>query len=128
MSNPFDFVTAINTTKKKLIDENPDMEKEYVPYLTNKSLSYFTDTLMDANLMNIHHGLDKKMQFDYMINTIRPAKRFSKWAKKVENNDLEVVKTYYGYNARNAEIALSLLSAEQLKTIKQKLENGGVKK
>ncbi len=128
MSNPFDFVTAINTTKKKLIDENPDMEKEYVPYLTNKSLSYFTDTLMDANLMNIHHGLDKKMQFDYMINTIRPAKRFSKWAKKVENNDLEVVKTYYGYNTRNAEIALSLLSAEQLKTIKQKLENGGVKK
>ncbi len=128
MSNPFDFVTAINTTKKKLIDENPDLEREYVPYLTNKSLSYFTDTIMDANIMNIHHSLDKKMQFDYLINTIRPAKRFSKWAKKVENNDLEVVKTYYGYNTRNAEIALSLLSAEQLKTIKQKLENGGVKK
>lgn len=126
--SPFDFVTAINTTKKNLIADDPDLEKEYVPFLTNKSLSYFTDTIMDANVMNMHHGLDKKMQFDYLINTIRPAKRFSKWAKKVENNDREIVKSYYGYNDRNAEVALSLLSADQLKIIKQKLENGGVKK
>lgn len=126
--SPFDFVTAINTTKKNLIVDDPDLEKEYVPFLTNKSLSYFTDTIMDANVMNMHHGLDKKMQFDYLINTIRPAKRFSKWAKKVENNDREIVKSYYGYNDRNAEVALSLLSADQLRIIKQKLENGGVKK
>lgn len=126
--NPFDFVNAINSTKKNLINEDPALEKEYNPFLTNKSLSYFTDTIMDANLMNMHHGLDKKLQFDYLINTIRPAKRFSKWAKKVENNDLEVVKTYYGYNDRNAEHALSLLSADQLKIIRQNLENGGVKR
>lgn len=126
--NPFDFVNAINSTKKNLINEDPSLEKEYNPFLTNKSLSYFTDTIMDANLMNMHHGLDKKLQFDYLINTIRPGKRFSKWAKKVENNDRDIVKTYYGYNDRNAEAALSLLSAEQLKIIKEKLENGGVKK
>jgi hypothetical protein len=126
--SPFDFVTAINTTKKNLIKEEPDLEKEYNPFLTNKSLSYFTDTIMDANLMNMHHGLDKKLQFDYLINTIRPGKRFSKWAKKVENNDREIVKTYYGYNDRNAEVALSLLSTDQLKIIKSKLETGGVKK
>jgi hypothetical protein len=126
--SPFDFVTAINTTKKNLIKEEPDLEKEYNPFLTNKSLSYFTDTIMDANLMNVHHGLDKKLQFDYLINTIRPGKRFSKWAKKVENNDREIVKTYYGYNDRNAEVALSLLSTDQLKIIKSKLETGGVKK
>jgi hypothetical protein len=78
--------------------------------------------------MNMHHGLDKKLQFDYLINTIRPGKRFSKWAKKVENNDREMVKTYYGYNDRNADVALSLLSTDQLKIIKSKLETGGVKK
>lgn len=126
--NPFDFVNAINSTKKNLINEDPALEKEYTPFLTNKSLSYFTDTIMDANLMNMHHGLDKKLQFDYLINIVRPGKRFSKWAKKVENNDRDVVKTYYGYNDRNAEVALSLLSAEQLKTIRERLENGGVKK
>lgn len=126
--NPFDFVNAINSTKKNLIKEDPALEKEYTPFLTNKSLSYFTDTIMDANLMNMHHGLDKKLQFDYLINTVRPGKRFSKWAKKVENNDIEVVKTYYGYNDRNAEVALSLLSADQLKTIRDRLENGGVKR
>jgi hypothetical protein len=126
--NPFDFVTAINSTKKNLINEDPALEKEYAPFLTNKALSYFTDTIMDANRMNMHHGLDKKLQFDYLINIIRPGKRFSKWAKKVENNDRDLVKTYYGYNDRNAEVALSLLSAEQLKIIKERLENGGVKK
>ena len=126
--NPFDFVTAINSTKKNLINEDLDLEKEYNPFLTNKALSYFTDTIMDANQMNMHHGIDKKLQFDYLINIVRPGKRFSKWAKKVENNDREVVKTYYGYNDRNAEVALSLLSAEQLKIIKERLENGGVKK
>jgi hypothetical protein len=126
--SPFDFVTAINTSKKNLIKEDPDLEKEYNPFLTNKSLSYFTDTIMDANVMNMHHGLDKKLQFDYLINTIRPGKRFSKWAKKVENNDREIVKTYYGYNDRNADVALSLLSTDQLKIIKSKLETGGVKK
>jgi hypothetical protein len=126
--SPFDFVTAINSSKKNLINEDPALEKEYNPFLTNKALSYFTDTIMDANQMNMHHGLDKKLQFDYLINIVRPGKRFSKWAKKVENNDRDLVKTYYGYNDRNADVALSLLSAEQLKIIREKLENGGVKK
>jgi hypothetical protein len=126
--SPFDFVNAINFGKKNLINEDPGLEKEYSPFLTNKSLSYFVDTIMDANKMNMHHGLDKKLQFDYLINIIRPAKRFSKWSKKVENNDRDLVKTYYGYNDRNAEVALSLLSAEQLKIIRERLENGGVKK
>jgi hypothetical protein len=126
--SPFDFVTAINSTKKNLINEDPALEKEYNPFLTNKALSYFTDTIMDANQMNMHHEIDKKLQFDYLINIIRPGKRFSKWAKKVENNDRDLVKTYYSYNDRNADVALSLLSAEQLKIIRERLENGGVKK
>ena len=126
--SPFDFVTAINSSKKNLINEDPALEKEYNPFLTNKALSYFTDTIMDANQMNMHHGIDKKLQFDYLINIIRPGKRFSKWAKKVENNDRDLVKTYYGYNDRNADVALSLLSADQLKIIRERLENGGVKK
>jgi hypothetical protein len=126
--SPFDFITAINSSKKNLIAEDPSLEKEYNAFLANRGLSYFTDTIMHANKMNMNHHLDKKLQFDYLINIIRPAKRFSKWAKKVEINDLDVVKMYYGYNDRNAKMALSLLSTDQLKTIKEKLQQGGVKK
>lgn len=123
--NPFEFVTAINSSKKNYIAEDPDLEKEYNPYLINRSLSYFADTVMHANKMNMNHGLDKKLQFEYLINIIRPAKRFSKWSKPVENNDIEAIKSYYGYNDRNAAAALSLLSPNQIKIIKEKLETGG---
>ena len=126
--SPFDFINAISSTKKNLLTDDPSLEKEYNPFLANRGLSYFTDTIMHANKMNINHHLDKKLQFDYLINNIRSAKRFSKWSKKVEIDDLEVVKTYYSYNDRNAKTALSLLSTDQLKTIKEKLEQGGVKR
>lgn len=128
MSNPFDYVNAINFTKKDLMTdtENDELaESGYAPFLTNRSLSYFPDTIMYANEMNKHHHLDNKLQFHYLINSIRPKKRFSKWAKKQEDNDLEAVKEYYGYNNAKGEAALSLLSPEQIQDIKRKLNKGG---
>lgn len=128
MSNPFDYVNAINFTKKDLMTgtENDELaEKGYVPYMTNKSLSYFPDTIMYAQEMNRHHHLDNKLQFHYLINSVRPKKRFSKWAKRQEDNDLEAVKLYYGYNDAKSEAALSLLSSDQIKTIKKRLDKGG---
>lgn len=128
MSNPFDYVNAINFTKKDLMTgtENDELaEKGYVPYMTNKSLSYFPDTIMYAQEMNRHHHLDNKLQFHYLINSVRPKKRFSKWAKRQEDNDLEAVKLYYGYNDAKSEAALSLLSSDQIKAIKKRLDKGG---
>ena len=128
MSNPFDYVSAINYTKKDLMTDtdNDDLaEKGYVPFVTNRALSYFTDTIMYANEMNMHNHLDNKLQFHYLINIIRPKKRFSKWAKRQEDNDLEAVKAYYGYNNANGESALSLLSPDQIKEIKKRLDKGG---
>jgi hypothetical protein len=128
MSNPFDYVNAISYTKKDLMTdtENDELaEAGYAPFLTNRSLSYFPDTIMYANEMNMHHHLDNKLQFHYLINSIRPKKRFSKWAKKQEDNDLEAVKEYYGYNNAKGEAALSLLSPEQIQEIKRKLNKGG---
>ena len=128
MSNPFDYVNAINFTKKDLMTdtENDDLaEAGYSSFLTNRSLSYFPDTIMYANEMNRYHHLDNKLQFHYLINSIRPKKRFSKWAKKQEDNDLEAVKEYYGFNNAKSEAALSLLSPEQLEIIKKRLNKGG---
>jgi flavorubredoxin len=63
-----------------------------------------------------------------LINIIRPKKRFSKWAKKAQNDDIDIVKETYGYSQKKAEIALSLLSKAQINSLKQKQEKGGLKK
>ena len=124
---PFDYVNSINHTKKNLMvdtDNDKLAESAYVPYLTNKSLSYFADTLMYANKVNVFAHLDKKLQYEYLLNSIRPKKRFSKWVKSEESDDLEMVKLYYSYSTKKAEQALSVLSSDQIRTIRNKVTGG----
>lgn len=125
--SPFDFVNAINSSKKPDLmsgTENDDLaEKAYVPFVVNRALSYFPDTLMYANYMNIHHILDNKLQFHYLLNIVRPARRMSKWAKK-QDSDLQLIMQYYNYGIDKAKQALPLLSPQQLSIIKTKLQSG----
>jgi hypothetical protein len=121
--NPFEFVNAVTHTKQDLMKE--DVERFYQPFLVNRALSYFPDTVMYANEMNIHNNIDSKLQFHFFLNTLRPAKRFAKWVKKEEDNDLTAIMEFYGYGLEKAKQALSVLSSEQLIIIKQKLEKGG---
>jgi hypothetical protein len=122
--SPFDFVNAISQSKKDLM-EDPAVERLYQPFLVNKALSYFPDTVMYANEMNRRHLTDSKLQFQFFLNTVRPARRFAKWVKKQEDDDLAAVMEYYGYSPEKAKSALSILSSDQLITIKEKLEKGG---
>ena len=122
--SPFDFVNAISQSKKDLM-EDPAVERLYQPFLVNKALSYFPDTAMYANEMNRRHLTDSKLQFQFFLNTVRPARRFAKRVKKQEDNDLAAVMEYYGYSPEKAKSALSILSSDQLITIKEKLEKGG---
>lgn len=122
--NPFDFVTAINYSKERLIVDD-ETEKGYAPFLTNRSLSYFSDTVHIANAMNEHHHLDNKLQFDFLINIVRKRKRFSKWIKPEVVDDLEAVKEYYDYSNEKARVALSILSTDQVASIKQRIFKGG---
>lgn len=122
--SPFDFVNAISQSKKELM-EDPAVERLYQPFLVNKALSYFPDTVMYANEMNRRHLTDPKLQFQFFLNTVRPARRFAKWVKKQEDDDLAAVMEYYGYSPEKAKSALSILSSDQLITIKEKLEKGG---
>ena len=124
---PFDFVNSINSTKKNLMKgtENDALaEKTYSPWLTNRSLSYFADSIHAANMMNCNHSLDNKLQYSFLINIIRPSKRFAKWVKKEKDEDLEAVAEYYGYNRRAAKAALDILSSEHIKIIKKKIQKG----
>ena len=128
--NPFDFVTDINLGKKDIItnSDNPELaERTYNPYLTNKSLSYFPDTVHYANLMNMHSDLDKFMQYSFLLNIVRKRNRFSKWHKATDDEDLQAVIDYYGYSVKKAKEALKILGDEQLVSIKEKMSKGGMK-
>lgn len=123
--SPFVFINSINYTKQNLIVDDWS-EKQYVPFVVNKSLSFAPDTAIAANEMNSRPHLEKKLQFDFLINTIRSRKRFNKWIKPEKIESLEVVKEYYGYSAEKAHQVLTLLTDEQITLLKQKLKKGGV--
>lgn len=122
--NPFDYVNAICDSKQNLIIDEAS-EKAYNPFMINRSLSYHYDTVLLANEMNQRHHLDKKLQNDFLINTVRKKKRFAKWVKPLSSDDLEVVKEYYGYSNEKARQALSLLNGEQMGQLRQRVFKGG---
>ena len=124
--SPFDFLKSINDTKKNIM-ELPEHEKMYVPFVTNRSLSYFPDTVLLANEMNRYHHIDSKLQYQFLINIVRKRKRFSKWVKPEIENDIESVKEYYGYSNDKARQVLRLLSSEQLTIIRDKVNKAGRK-
>ena len=124
---PFDFIKAINESKD-IMKNDPFAEKDYIPFLVNRGLSFFQDTILQVNEMNRNHFLDNKLQFDFLINNIRSRKRWSKWLKPDKIDNLEIVKTYFGFGNEKAKEALEVLSNEDIKEIKSKLAKGGVEK
>jgi hypothetical protein len=122
-----DWLNSINFTKENLTEENPDVIKEYAPFIINKCLSGQIDTILFANEMNMNHHLDKDMQYSFYLNSLRKRKRFSPWLRKDKVTDLECVKQYYGYSNEKASQALKILSKDQIAFIKQRLEIGGKK-
>ena len=124
--NPFEYCNAINYTKKDIMTDDV-AEKAYSPYMVNRQLSYFPDTVLAANEMNCNHHIDNRLQFDFFINIVRKRKRFSKWFKPELISDLDAVKRYYGYSNEKARQVLTLLSTEQINELKNKVARGGRK-
>ena len=123
---PFDFVNAISHNKKELFEEEPEQaKKDYASYIVNKALALYPDCLFYANEMNRLHHLDTDLQFKYYLNSIRPMKRYAKWVKRMDDDNLDLVKQYYGYSNKKAKQALSILSTSEINTIKQIIKKGG---
>ena len=122
-----DWLNSINFNKKNLIEEDPSEIKSYAPYIINRCLSGHLDCIMFANEMNKYSFLDKDMQYSFYLNSLRKKKRFSPWLRKDKVTDLEIIKQYYGYSNEKASNALKILTPEQIKFIKQRLETGGSK-
>ncbi|MDG2302952.1 MAG: DNA polymerase clamp loader subunit A [Gammaproteobacteria bacterium] len=121
-----DYLNAINHTKETLMDtEDEQWEKKYPPFIVNKCLAPFQDTIMLVNEINQLHQLDKKLQYDFLLNSLRTRKRYTPWVKATKLENLEYVKEFYGYNNEKAKVALDILDDEQISAIKQKMRKGG---
>ena len=122
------YLTAINHSKEHLFDtEDETVEKDYYPYLVNRTLSYFPDTLMQANEMNFWCGVDKKMHFDFLLNSIRKRKRFCKWLKDIKPEDFETVKEYFNYSDKKTKEVMALLNENDISNMKKEMFTGGKK-
>ena len=106
--------------------EDNQVENKYAPFVVNRCLSYFIDTILHVNQINEFPNTDKKMQFDYLQNALRKRKRFSKWQKKQTVENLETVKNYYGYSDQKATEIIDLLSDEDIKEMGIYLSGGGI--
>jgi hypothetical protein len=130
MTNPFDYVNSITLGKNNMMrDTENDVlaEKEYNPWIVNKALSYFPDTVLMANDMNMYHDLDKRPQYEYLLNMIRRNKRWAKWVKDEGSEDLDLVIKAYNCNPTVAREYLKLLTKEQLDAIRASMAVGGSK-
>ena len=125
-----DYLNAINFSKEKLLaTDDTEWTKKYPPFVINKCLSMFYDCIAQANEMNGYHFLDKDVQFNFFINSIRKKKRFGgKWLKQNVLKDIEYVKEYYDYSNEKAREALSILTKEQIELIKLSIDKGGRKR
>tara|TARA_R110000782_G_scaffold123604_1_gene215095 strand:+ start:842 stop:1237 length:396 start_codon:yes stop_codon:yes gene_type:complete len=121
-----DYLNAINVTKEPLLDsEDETWEKKYAPFIVNKCVAPFPDTILLVNELNQYHHLDKKLQFDFLLNSLRARKRYTPWLKAKKLKNLEYVKEFYGYNNEKAKAALDILNDEQISAIKRRLNKGG---
>jgi hypothetical protein len=122
--NPFDYLNSINV-KKNDIMLGDEEEKGYSAFMINRGLSFFQDTVLLANEMNMNSHLDNRLQYDFLRSAIRPRKRFSKWMKKTVPAKIEVIKEYYGYSDEKAESVSDLISDETIGEMKKVLSKGG---
>jgi hypothetical protein len=119
---------SILQTKKNPFKEDYEY-KDYTPFVVNRALSYHVDCILYANEMNLYPELDKDMQYSFYLNIIRGMKRkFQPWQKAEVNKDIDSIKEYFGYSNEKARDALKVLTPEQVATIKDKTNKGGVKK
>jgi hypothetical protein len=123
-----EIIPSILQTKKSVINDDIDV-KDYTPFVVNRALSYHMDCILYVNEMNLNPGIEKDLQYQYLLNSIRPMKRkFQSWQKAEVNKDLASVKEFFGYSNQKAKEALKILTEEQIAEIKIITDKGGVKK
>ena len=121
-----DYLKAINQSNEPLMDSEDEMwEKKYPAFVVNRCVYPFPDTILLVNEMNIYNGLDDKLQFHFLLNSIRARKRFAPWLKTSKIKNLETIKEYFGYSDQRAKEVLNVLTDEDISYMETKLDKGG---
>ena len=120
-----DFLNSINDSKVNAMDADSNCERLYPPFIVNRCLSYFNDSILYANEMNLYSNLDKKLQYDFYLNSLRKRKRFSKWLKNESSDDLDFIKQHFNYSDRKAKDALELLGENGVNELRKRYSKGG---
>ena len=116
--NLSEVLNSINYSKEDIFGSLPQVtDKEYAPFVVNKCLSYFPDTILQANNMNISHHIDNRMQYHYLMFGLRKRKRFSKWSKSKQEQDIEAIKSVFGYSNAKAEECIKILNEKEIEDI-----------
>ena len=122
--NPFDFVKSVSYDKKDIMIDEVE-EKNYAPFLINKSLSYHQDSVFFTNEMNCRHGLDHRLQYLFLLNTLRKRQRFSQWSKPYVSKKLDTIKDYYQISTLKAKEYMEVLSYKEVRELKKRMKTGG---
>jgi hypothetical protein len=122
----FELLDSINYTKKDILQELGD--HAYNPFMINKFLSGTMDTIIQSSEMNIRPHLTKEMQYDYLQNSIRKRKRYTKWLKQELEEEIELLSKHYSFSYLKAKEIHGLISKEELESIKKQYFEGGIKK
>jgi len=122
--NPFDFVKSVSYDKKDIMIDEVE-EKNYAPFLINKSLSYHQDSVFFTNEMNCRHGLDHRLQYLFLLNTLRKRQRFSQWSKPYVSKKLDTIKDYYQISTLKAKEYMEVLSDKEVRELKKRMKTGG---
>ncbi len=115
--NPFDWLKSITQTKEYMMEDEVS-EKSYNSFLVNRGLSYFPDTIFHSNVVNgsMSHA-DNKFKYDYLYNSISKRKRFSSWASKKSDENLNRIKYLYSVSDSRAQEILNILNKSQIDEI-----------
>ena len=124
-----EYLKTINKTKENLMEGEDEMwEKKYPAFIINKCIAPtgMQEWLIVNEINRLHH-LDNKLQYDFLLNSLRSMNRYAPWMKAKKSKNLEYVKEYFGYSNEKAKSALDVLDDEQIAMIKSKLNKGGRK-
>ena len=125
MINLSEILSSINHNKENILrDRDEREEKQYAPYVINRCLSYFPDTIFLVNSMNCIPNVDKRMHYEFLLTSVRKRKRFSKWLKKEQDIRLDWIKEYYNVSEKKAREYISFLTDEQIEDIKSRTTYG----
>lgn len=116
------YMKSINMGKESIMEDaetRAEIESGYVPFVINRCMSGFQDTILLVNEINKRPNATKKMQYDFLFYSVRKRKRFAPWLRVDELNNLKEISTYYSVSTEKARVYLKLLDDSQLERIKE---------